>query len=249
MGAFRSCDRHPHERQFYWRDETRAAERHQPRSLSVQILPLIFCESRVPHRTVPSFTVEIKRARKPSVHAVTGSVAAPDWDAHRRPKTPPFDDLFAATKPPSRPSLGNEAMDAGPQASVGRLLPSLALMNSLPIGEQKETREEPAQSRRARKVRGSVTTSDAPNRATASGEGIPSSSNTAEFVPPIPGKPEAHVTASSPPDMVSDHAGERRTRRGKVYGAAYRKAVRQGHSLPGLPAGERWKRRLPPACR
>ena len=55
--------------------------------------------------------------------------------------------------------------------------------------------------------------------------------------------------ASSSPDMPIGHVEERRNKKGKDYGAAYRKAVRRGLALPPLPAGERWKRRLPPACR
>ena len=202
----------------------------------------------MPHRTVPSFTVEIKRARKPSVHGLTRKVVGPDWDTHHRPKTLPFKDLFAAPKPPLHLSLGSAAVHDGPQASVGRLLPSLASMNSLQVREQQETKEEPARPRRARKVRGSVATSDAPDRATASGEGLASSSITAELVPPTPAVQEVHVTASDSADMPSGQMGEPR-RKGKDYWAAYRKAVRRGLALPPLPAGERWKRRLPPVCR
>ena len=202
----------------------------------------------MPHRSVPSFTVEIKRAKKPSVHALTRKVAAPNWDAHHRPKRLPFDDLFAATKP-SRLSLGVEATHDGLQASVGRLLPSLASANSLQVREQQETKEEPARPRRARKVRGSVATSDAPDRATASGEGFPSSSITAELVPPTPAVQEVHVTASSSADMPSADMEQRRNTKGKDYRTAYRRAVRRDLPLPLLPAGERWKRRLPPVCR
>jgi hypothetical protein len=202
----------------------------------------------VPHRTVPSFTVEIKRARKPSVHGLTRKVAAPNWDAHHRSKTLPFKDLFAAPQPPLHLSLGSAAVHDGPQASVGRLLPSLASMNSLQVREHQEMREEPARQRKVRKVRGSVATSDAPHRATASGEGFPSSSITAELVPPTPAVQEVHVTASDSADMPSGQMGEPR-RKGKPYFAACRKAVRRGLALPPLPAGERWKRRLPPVCR
>ena len=227
-------------------DGTRAAERPQ-RAAQVFTSPVTFCEYRVPHRTVPSFTVEIKRARKPSVHALTRKVAAPNRDAHHRPKRLPFDDLFAATKP-SRLSLGIEATHDGSQARVGRLLPSLASMNSLQVREQQETKEEPARPRRARKIRGSVATSDAPERATASEEGLPSSSIIAELVPPTPAVQEAHVTASDSADMPSGPVGQQRNK-AKDYWATYRRAVRRGLALPPLPAGERWKRRLPPVCR
>jgi hypothetical protein len=203
----------------------------------------------VPHRTVPSFTVEVKRARKPSVHALTGKVVVPDRDTHHRPKRLPFDDLFAAPNPPSRLSLGSEATHGGPQPSVGRILPSLASMNSLPVREQQETKEEPARQRMARKVSGRVATSDAPNSASASGEGFSSSSNTAELVPPTPATQEVHVVAPSSADLPSGHVEEPRKKKGKHYWAAYRKAMRRGLALPPLPAGERWKRRLPPACR
>ena len=210
--------------------------------------PVTFCEYRVPHRTVPSFTVEIKRARKPSIHALTRKVAAPDWDPHHRPKTLPFKELFAAPKPPSHLSLGRATGHDGPQASVGRLLPSLPSMNSLQVRELQDTKEEPARQRKARKVRSSVATSDAPDRATASGEGLASSSTKAELMPPTPAMQEAHVTTSDSADMPSDQMGEPR-RKGKSYFAACRKAVRRGLALPPLAAGERWKRRLPPICR
>ncbi len=202
----------------------------------------------MPHRTVPSFTVEIRRARKPSVHALTRKVAAPNWDAHHRPKRLPFDDLFAATKP-SRLSLGVEATHDGSQASVGRLLPSLASTNSLQVREQQETREEPARQRRARKVSGRVETSGAPDSVTASGEALASSLTKAESVPPTPAMQEAHVTTSSPADIPSADMEQRRNTKGKDYRTAYRKAVRRDLPLPLLPAGERWKRRLPPICR
>ena len=60
---------------------------------------------------------------------------------------------------------------------------------------------------------------------------------------------EADVVAYPLANMPNDHVGERRNKKGKSYWTAYRKAVRRGLALPPLPAGERWKRRLPPACR
>jgi len=202
----------------------------------------------VPHRTVPSFTVEIKRARKPALHALTRKVVAPNWDIHHRPKPFLFDDLFADTQPSSRLSPGSEAMQEGSQARVGRVLPSLASMASLQARERQETKEKPERRGMARKTRGRVQTSDALDLATASGEGLASSANTAELVTPTPAVQEAHVMASSTV-MPSGHVKRRRNRKGKDYGAAYRKAVRRGLALPPLRAGERWKRRLPPMCR
>jgi hypothetical protein len=120
-------------------------------------------------------------------------------------------------------------------------------MNSLQVQEQQETKEGPARQKRARKLSGRVATSDAPDRAPASGEDLASSSNTAELVLPVPAKQEAHVLALA--DMPSGDMGQRRNKKGKDYGAAYRKAVRRGLALPPLRAGERWKRRLPPVCR
>jgi hypothetical protein len=60
---------------------------------------------------------------------------------------------------------------------------------------------------------------------------------------------EADVVAYPFVNMPSGDMEERRNKKGKSYRAAYRKAVRRGLALPPLPAGERWKRRLPPACR
>ena len=122
-------------------------------------------------------------------------------------------------------------------------------MNSLQVREHQETKEEPARQRKVRKVRGSVATSDAPHRATASEEGVPSSLITAELVPPTPAVQEVHVTASDSADMPSAVMEQRRNTKGKDYRTACRKAVRRGLALPPLPAGERWKRRLPPVCR
>ncbi len=174
-------------------------------------------------------------------------MAAPEFATHHRSKRLPFDNLFAATKPPSRLSLGSEATRDAPQASVGRLLPSLASMNSLQVREQQETKEEPVRHRMVRKMTGRVAPSDAPD--SASEAGLASSSSTAEIVSPVPAMQEAHAMASYSPDMPSGRVGERRNKKGKGYWAAYRKAVRRGLTLPRLPAGERWKRRLPPACR
>ena len=199
----------------------------------------------MPHRTVPSFTVEIKRARKPSIHGLTRKVAASDWDTHHRPKTLPFKELFAALKPSSRLPLGSEDPHDSPRASVGRILPSLASMNSLQAQEQQETKEEPARQKRARKLSGRVATSDAPG--SASGEDFATLSITADLVPLVPAVGAAHVVGSYSADIPSDQMGEPR-RKGKSYFAACRKAVRRGLALPPLRAGERWKRRLPPAC-
>ncbi len=201
----------------------------------------------MPHRTAPSFTVEIKRARKPSVHALTRKVVVPDRDTHHRPKTLPFDDLFSAMKPLSSHSLGSEATHDSPKARVGRILPSLSSMNSLPAREKQETKERPGRQRRPRNTSGRVAASDAPD--IASGEGLSPSAIITELAPPTLAVQEAHIMAASSTDMPSGHVGEQRNKKGKGYLAAYRRAVRRGLPLPPLRAGERWKRRLPPACR
>jgi hypothetical protein len=176
-------------------------------------------------------------------------VVGPDWDTHHRSKTLPFKDLFAAPKPPLHLSLGRATGHDGPQASVGRILPSLASMNSLQVREHQETREEPARQRRARKVSGRVETSGAPDSVTASGEGLGFSSRKAELVPPAPAVRAAHVVDPYSADMSNGPVEEQRNKKGKDYGAAYRRAVRRGLPLPPLRTGERWKRRLPPVCR
>jgi hypothetical protein len=203
----------------------------------------------MPHRTVPSFTVEIKRARKPSVHALTRKVVVPDRDNHHRRMTFPSKDIFAETNPPSGLSLDSGAVHDIRQVSAGRILPSFAPMNSLQAREQQETKEGPPQQRMARTISGRVATGDALDSATAPREGLASLLNTAELVPPTPVTQEVRVMASSSADMPSSHVDERRSKKGKHYGAAYRTAMRRGLALPPLPAGERWKRRLPPACR
>ncbi len=201
----------------------------------------------MPHRAVPSFTVEIKRARKPLVHTLTRKGIASEWDTRQRPKTLPFKDLFAATNPPSCPSLDSDATRKGPQASVGRILPSLASMDSLPVQEQQEMKESPARRRLARRVSDMVALTGALD--SASGEGLTPSALIAESAPQIPVVQEALVVTSDPTDMPSGDVGEQRNTKSKGYWVAYRKAVRRGLPLPLLPAGKRWMRRLPPVCR
>jgi hypothetical protein len=61
--------------------------------------------------------------------------------------------------------------------------------------------------------------------------------------------PDTHLVASSSREMPSGHAEEPRGKKRNTYWAAYQKAVRRSLPLPSLPAGQRWKRRLPPVCR
>jgi hypothetical protein len=202
----------------------------------------------VPHRTVPSFTVEIKRARKLSAHPLSGRLVALDFETRHRPKTPSFKDLFAATKLPAQLSQTSEATHDGSQARVGRILPSLASAAPRIVGDQQETKERPARRRMTRKTSGRVATADAPASATMPAEGT-SSSTTAEGVPFTQAMGEAHVVASDSAGMLRGHVNEPRKKKDKGYWVAYRKAVRRGRPLPRLQAGERWKRRLPPSCR
>ena len=203
----------------------------------------------MPHRTVPSFTVEIKRARKPSAHPLSGKLVALDVETRHRPKTPPFKDLFAATKLPAQLSQSSEATHDGSQARVGRILPSLASAAPRIGGDQQETKERPARRRMMRKTSGWGAITDAPASATMPAEGISSSSTTAEGVPFTQAMGEAHVVAADSAGMLSGHVDEQRRKKDKGYWVDYRKAVRRGRPLPRLLAGERWKRRLPPLCR
>jgi hypothetical protein len=122
-------------------------------------------------------------------------------------------------------------------------------MNSLQVSEQQEAKEERVRQRRARKVSARVATPDAPDSAGSPKKGFGSSSTPAEFVPPIPAMKQADLVSYPLANMPSGYVGEQRIQSGKSYWAAYRRAMRRGLALPPLPVGERWKRRLPPACR
>ncbi len=203
----------------------------------------------MPHRTIPSFTVEIKRARKPSAHPLSGKLVALDFETRHRPKTPSFKDLFAVTKLPAQLSQNSDAMHDGSQARVGRILPSLASADPRIGGDQQETKERPARRRMTRKTSSRVAITDAPASATMPAEGISSSSTTAEVAPFTQAMGETHVVAADSAGMLSGHVNEQRKKKAKGYWVAYRKAVRRGRPLPPLPAGERWKRRLRHSCR
>jgi hypothetical protein len=60
---------------------------------------------------------------------------------------------------------------------------------------------------------------------------------------------ETHVAAPSPPGTPNLHAREPRQRKANAHQTACPEAVRRGLPVPPLPSGQRWKRRLPPACR
>jgi hypothetical protein len=200
-----------------------------------------FASIRVRHRTTPSFTVEIKRAKTPSVGTSTGEAVSFESDIRRKGKKLPSEDLFAGMKLPSQSSLGSETTSDAPRIKTGRILPSLTrVADPLQVREQQETDERLARQSMVRET---------------SNKAVPS--NAGEFhmtdeTPAVGSAPqtgavrETHVAASSPAEMPSSHAEEPRQKKGNAYWPAYRKAVRRGLPLPSLPAGERWKRRLPP---
>jgi hypothetical protein len=215
----------------------------------------------VRHRTVPSFTVEIKRAKKPSVRDLTRKVLALESDTHHRPKTLSSRDLFAALKSPSLSSPGGQPTSDAPQAKTGRILLSLTgVVEAIQARQHQEKDRQPVQRTRTGKMGGKAATADESNAAVAPRKRHVSPSNAGEFhatdETPVAGSApqtgavrETHIVASSPSEMPSGHAEEARGKKRHGYRAAYRKAVRRGLPLPSLPAGQRWKRRLPPRCR
>jgi hypothetical protein len=214
------------------------------------------CEYRVPHKTIPSFTVEIKRARKPSVNAPTRKGVMFENDIRRAMNRLPAENLFAATKPPTRLTPDSEINPDAPRVRTGRILPSLTCVD--PLQARQETKDRPALGSMARKAGSKVATVEEPDVAAASPRGLASDLPEVRVTSDMPAAgPTRHagavrdtrVTASSPAEMPSRPAGEQRGRKGTGYWRAYRKAVRRGLSLPPLAVGQRWKRRLPVVCR
>ncbi len=126
--------------------------------------------------------------------------------------------------------------------------------------QQQETDERLARQRIARKTSSKAVTAEESNAAVAPRQRYVSPSNAGDIhvtdeTPAVGLAPqtgdvrETRGAASSSPEMPSGHVEEPRGKKGNAYGIAYRKAVRRGLPLPRLPAGQRWKRRLPSAVR
>jgi hypothetical protein len=216
---------------------------------------------RVRHRTTPSFAVEIKRARTPSVGTSTRKAVSFESDTRHRPKMRPSGDLFAAAQSPSRLSLGGETASDAPRARTGRILPSLTkVVDPIQARQQQETDERTARRTLAQKTCSKAATAEesiaavTPRKrhvspASAGGFHVTDEPPAVGSAPQTGAVRETHIVASSPRKMPSGHAEEPRGKKRHAYWAAYRKAVRRGLPLPSLPAGERWKRRLPPVVR
>jgi hypothetical protein len=152
-------------------------------------------------------------------------------------------------------------MSDAPRAGTGRILPSLTkAVDPLQVREQQETDERNARRTLAQKAGSKAATAEESNAQVAPRQRHVSPSDAGEFhvadetpaagsAPQTGAVRETHIVASSPCEMPSGYAKEPRGKKRHAYWAAYRKAVRRGQPLPSLPAGERWKRRLPPACR
>jgi hypothetical protein len=168
------------------------------------------------------------------------------------------DDRFAAPKSPSRLSLGGETTSDASRARTGRILPSLTkVVDPVQARQQQETDERAARRTLAQKTGSKAATAEESNAAGAPRKRHVSPANAGEFyvtdeTPAVGSAPqtgdvrETHGAVSSPREMQSGHAEELRGKKRNAYWAAYRKAVRRGLLLPSRPAGQRWKRRLPP---
>jgi hypothetical protein len=215
----------------------------------------------VRHRTTPSFAVEIKRAKTPSVGTSTRKAVSFEGDTRHRPKMRPSDDRFAGIKSPFQSPLGSETTSDASRARTGRILPSLTkVVDPIQARQQQATDERLARRTLAQKTGSKAAIAEesiaagAPRKrhvspASAGGFHVTDEPPAVGSAPQTGAVRETHGVASSPREMPSGDTGERRGKRGSVYGIAYRKAVRRGLPLPLLPAGERWKRRLPPVVR
>ncbi len=129
------------------------------------------------------------------------------------------------------------------QPSPRRVLPDLLSVPVDPVAERikQEAEERASRYRAAHKVR----TRNSP--ATRAARSLSNASS------PVPAAPKADAITTAPigrqtvTPLVQQGLSSPR-RKWNVLTARARRAERAGQPLPRLPAGERWKRRLPTAC-
>jgi hypothetical protein len=202
-----------------------------------------------------SFTFEVKRAnrRSPEVftlskspvptgsslaHQVFGGASAPVRDL--RPEV-------AQHEAPARPTIssphaapGEKELTKSGSLAPRRILPDLLAITVNPVAER--ARQE-AEERVARKVsRASAATKRSASSVLSSGDqsDLPEQKLASEIVLPVAPIVLDHDPAKAvKPSLQGTSSTLRR---------GIKKAQRNGEPLPRLPAGQRWKRRLPMVC-
>jgi hypothetical protein len=209
----------------------------------------------VRHRAKPSFTVEIKRAAK--------RVPMSEGGGHRSqpPRRPLFPELVlppadSEPVPLTRPSA-EPVVTVAPQP-VRRVLPDLSI-SSVPAANvpdenaELEPRNRAPRGRRkaARDVHAAPVVSidraqrKKPERVAVESDAVSKPQPVSEQ----DARPAAVVPAATTLVQPAEPTGSKRGKRHGLSQIALRKAKRQGLPAPALGPGERWKRRLPLACR
>jgi hypothetical protein len=210
----------------------------------------------VRRRAKPSFTVEIKRANKRLRHIASSSgrdqAEALGWaNALLVSEPAPVPELRSVLAP------AGQAETEAPQSRSGRVLPDLSWVDPVQTRERQEAEERAARRRAIPGTRRRATTGEEPKAQTVldltpmtvkASAAEPAS----EIVVAAEQAAEQLNGPNTPAEALNDTAPEQARKRlgdkGRVYRAAYPKTQRRGLPMPSLPRGERWKRRLPPAC-
>jgi hypothetical protein len=224
---------------------------------------------RMTRHPARSFTFEIKRANRRMPEVVTlsktsspGSSSLADQvfgklSVQSRASQPSQINVPASVRP--APSLGTNSPDVSctsePSAerSARRVLPDLLSIPIDPVEErvQREA-EERIDRRRAARVSRAKKVVERSSVAAACDDAATTPVPTAEDTVREPAvantqPPEAPVSPQKTVHPVQQIATPRK-RKWNTLVAALKKAERSGRPVPRLPAGQRWKRRLPHAC-
>jgi hypothetical protein len=201
-------------------------------------------------RAQSSFTVEIKRATRRTPEVLTlaktsslrrSSLADQVFSkVSGRPLSADFggpEDPASVQQTPSVSLTSPEVHKPEPQTQPRRVLPDLLSVPVDPVAERikQEAEERASRYRAARKVR----TRESP----ATRAARPMSKTSALAPVTAEAVAEARTVAQSTQQGLPSPR-----RKWNVLAAKARRAEREGQPLPRLPAGQRWKRRLPKAC-
>jgi hypothetical protein len=218
------------------------------------------------HQARSSFTFEIKRASKRATEVMalskTTSFARSSLADQvfskvvERPRGPQYDEIersapvhLARVFTSARPEVNEPKLSAQPvQVPPRRILPDLFSIPIDPVAERvRQEAEERATHRRAPRVR---RTKDwgAPQTSKSGDGGLLVPEAAQADLPDL--TPESGLASRSPVQAQnSSGSGEpSRNRISIALSNRITRAERSGQPLPRLPAGQRWKRRLPKAC-
>jgi hypothetical protein len=207
-------------------------------------------------RAQSSFTVEIKRANRRTPEVLTLNKAT----ALRRSSLADqvFSKVSGRPHPPQigrveHPALIQKTPTASPAAPVAgcpepqaqpsprRVLPDLLTVLVDPVAEliKQEAQERITRRKVSRKefrrTLPVTRVAASPSKASAS-------------TPVLPRADVATPAVTAEPQTFTPPVQQALSRRWNAVAAKARRAEREGRSMPRLPAGQRWKRRLPKAC-